>query len=166
MWSVSIGGAIGSFLFCSELFENSFGYGTLSRCFEAVEDDISTRCSSCLASYPVSLALQMAKVQGVFTESNVAKDRICCSLQGNREHKEDILSSFGREKREAIAILKLEAAAVVELVKSRRILGRRDLHPRLTPRRGWRGSATVDALLLAECTQSTWVRGLHDFLLC
>jgi hypothetical protein len=52
-----MGGTIGSFLFCSELFENSFGYGTLSRCFEAVEDDISTWCSPYLASYPVSLAL-------------------------------------------------------------------------------------------------------------
>lgn len=54
---------------------------------------------------------QRFKERGMFTESKVANERICCSLQGNREHKEDILNSFGREKREAITILKLEGAA-------------------------------------------------------
>jgi hypothetical protein len=59
----------------------------------------------------------------MFTESNVANDRICCSLHGNRVHNDEILNSFGNAKRAAIMILRTEGTDVVTLVKSRRISG-------------------------------------------
>ena len=104
--------AIGSLVFCRELFEDSLGYGTLASSFKAMENDVSTRCSSYLGLYPVSLAIERVKGWGMFTESNVAKDRICCSLHGNREQRADILSSFGREKRGAIVILRIVLASL------------------------------------------------------
>jgi hypothetical protein len=72
-----------------------------------MENDVSTWCSPYLDHNPLVLLIPQFGL-AEFTESNVAKDRICCSLHGYREQREDILNSFGKEKKEAITILKLE----------------------------------------------------------